>query len=208
VELVPAKEEARVALHGGAPLWQRNETQGFWSEWLADESFYVNWRSYDRLADHAAALLHSLDERRPRRLIVDLRDNDGGDYKAGRKLIEEIRSRPWLNHRGVLYVMIGRKTYSAAMTNAVDFKRTTEAILVGEPAGAAPNNWQEVRRFHLPNSGLRVSVSTRYYEFLPGEAELIPDHQIAPVPGDWGSVLDVATRFILSRDDRQQDDGP
>ena len=57
------------------------------------------------------------------------------------------------------------------MTNAVDFKTTTNTILVGEPAGASPNNWPEVRSFTLPNSGLRVGVSTRYNEFLPGEAE-------------------------------------
>src|SRR5690606_29622953 len=115
--------EEQVTLGGGAPLWQRNEKQGFWSERLADGSLYVNWRSYDGLADGGAALLESLDADHPRRLIVDLRDNDGGDYTVGRAFIDEIASRPWLNRRGVLYVMIGRETFSAAMTNAVDFKQ-------------------------------------------------------------------------------------
>ena len=108
-------------------------------------------------------------------------------------------SRPWLNQRGLLYVLIGRKTFSAAMTNAVDFKNTTDAILVGEPAGAAPNNWQEVRRFHLPNSGLRVRVSTRYYEFLPGKSEVLPDLNVRPEPGDWGSPQDGGVRLILAQ---------
>ena len=203
VEIAAATEAgARVTLGDGPPLWQRNETQGFWSEWLADGSVYVNWRSYDGLADHGAALLQSLDAKHPRRLIIDLRDNDGGDYNVGRTFIEEIKSRPWLNQRGVLYVMIGRKTFSAAMTNAVDFKNTTEAILVGEPAGAAPNNWQEVRRFHLPNSGLRVGVSTRYYEFLPGMSEVLPDLQVRPSPATGAArkmracVLSWRNRFL------------
>ena len=200
VEITAVAEVRDEAILGdGKPLWQRNEAQGFWSEWLADGSLYVNWRSYDGLADHATALLQSLDARHPRRLIVDLRDNEGGDYTVGRSFIEGIASRLWLNQRGVLYVMIGRKTFSAAMTNAVDFKKTTAATLVGEPAGAAPNNWQEVRRTYLPNSGLSVGVSTRYYEFLPGQAELVPDLGAPPEPGDWGNLQDAGVRLVLAQ---------
>jgi hypothetical protein len=200
VEIAAVAEAGElVTLGDGAPLWQRNETQGFWSEWLADGSVYVNWRSYDGLADHGVALLQKLDAKHPRRLITDLRDNDGGDYTVGRAFIEEIKSRPWLSRRDVLYVMIGRKTFSAAMTNAVDFKHTTQAILVGEPAGAAPSNWQEVQRFHLQNSGLRVGVSTRHYEFLPGEPEVLPDRHVPPEPSDWTSPQDAGVRLVLAQ---------
>jgi hypothetical protein len=200
VELAAAAEAGeRVVLGGGAPLWRRNEGRGFWSDRLADGSVYVNWRSYEGLAGFGAKLLQDLDAQHPSRLIIDLRDNGGGDYNSGRAFIEEIWRRPWLNRRGMLYVMVGRDTFSAAMTNAVDFKRTTQAILVGEPAGAAPNNWQEVRRFHLPKSGMSVGVSTRYYEFLPGQSELRPDRHVSPEPGDWGSPLDAAMRDVLAQ---------
>jgi hypothetical protein len=197
--LAASEISEQVTPENGKPLWQRNAKQDFWSERFNDGSVYVNWRSYDGLADHGNALLRDLDVRHPRRLIVDLRDNDGGDYNAGRSFIDEIKKRPWLNKQGVLYVLIGRKTFSAAMTNAVDFKTMTEAILVGEPAGAAPNNWQEVRRFNLPNSGLRVGVSTRYYAFLPGSSELRPDEYVPPAPSNWSDVLDKAVRYILEQ---------
>lgn len=85
------------------------------------------------------------------------------------------------------------------MTNAVDFKTTTDAILVGEPIGAAPNNWQEVRRFNLPNSGLAVGVSTLHYEFLPGEAEVRPDFHVRPEPSDWGAPEDASLPLVLSQ---------
>jgi Peptidase family S41 len=191
--------EPLAVLGDALPLWRQNEAQGFSTEVLEDGSVYVNWRSYDGLADQTAALLHALDADHPRRLIIDLRDNTGGDFNLGRVFVEEVKARPWLNADGVLYVLIGRKTFSAAMTNAVDFKTMTNAILVGEPAGAAPNNWQEVRRFNLPNSGLTVGVSTLYYEFLPGEAELRPDLQALPEPGDWGAGQDAGLRLILSQ---------
>jgi len=193
-----AKTADLVPLGGNLPLWQQNKKQGFWSALIGADALYVNWRSYEGLAKESAALLQILDEKRPQKVIIDLRDNSGGDFTLGRRFIDELTKRSWLNRRGALYVLIGRKTFSAAMTNAVDFKQKTRAILVGEPAGAAPNNWQEVKRFYLPNSGLLVGVSTKRYEFLPGQAELRPDHQLPPGPGDWGRPEDVAVRFILS----------
>lgn len=199
VEVVADEAGERATLGRGQPPWQRNPEQGFRVEPLTDGSIYVNWRSYDGLAERGEALLQTLEARPPRRLIIDLRDNHGGDYTVGRAFIEAIRQRPWLDRKGVLYVLVGRSTFSAAMTNAVDFRKTTEAILVGEPAGAAPNNWQEVRQFHLPNSGLRVRVSTRHYEFLPGKPALVPDHRVPPEPGDWASEQDAGVRFILAQ---------
>ena len=199
-EMKASSDPRRWIMHnGGAPLWSRNQDQGFWTQALADGSIYVNWRSYGKLSEQTAALLKDLEARRPRRLIVDLRDNNGGDYNVGRAFIEEIRKRVWLNKPGALYVLIGRTTFSAAMTNAIDFRKMTHAVLVGEPAGAAPNNWQEVRRFHLPNSGLQVGVSTVYYSFLPGEALVRPDLKVPPEPRDWGAAQDAAVRAILSQ---------
>ncbi len=199
VELTASPDHDWAVLGDSSPIWRLNEAQGFWSEVLDDGSVYVNWRSYDGLAEQGEALLQQLDAEHPRRLIIDLRDNTGGDFNVGRAFVEEVKKRPWLNQEGVLYVLIGRKTFSAAMTNAVDFKTTTNAILVGEPAGAAPNNWQEVRRFNLPNSGLSVSVSTLYYEFLPGEADVRPDLQVLPELSDWGAAEDASLRLILSQ---------
>ena len=40
------------------------------------------------------------------------------------------------------------------------------AVLVGEPTGGRPNHYGEVRAFTLPNSGLQVSYSTRYFRMM------------------------------------------
>ncbi len=99
-------------------------------------------------------------------------------------------------------MLTGRATFSAAMTNATDFRKTTEASLVGEPAGARPNGWQEVRRDFLPNSGLAVSVATRHYSFAPGEDLVRPDVEVAPALADWGKERDGAVEAILDESDR------
>ncbi|AXV17632.1 hypothetical protein CYG48_17540 (plasmid) [Neorhizobium sp. SOG26] len=194
-----AKDAELLPFSGNLPLWLREKQQGFWSEWIGDDAIYVNWRSYDGLSASVTQLMQELDEKRPRKLMIDLRDNSGGDFQLGRKFLEQIRDRSWLNRKGALYVLIGRKTFSAAMTNAVDFKTTTNAILMCEPAGAAPNNWQEVRRTYLRHSGLKVSVSTQHYQFLPGEHQVEPDHHVLPTLSDWSDPQDACVRAVLNQ---------
>jgi hypothetical protein len=144
-------------------------------------------------------LMRQLDKHHPRRLLIDLRDNGGGDYNVGRQLIDLIVKRPWLNRKGVLYVLVGRRTFSAAMANAVDFLTGTNATLVGETIGAKPNGWQESRSDFLPNSGLEVSVSVRHYAFLPGASEVRPNLYVSPQLSDWKHELDAAVRRIVRR---------
>ena len=173
----------------------------FWTVYWVDlQTLYVNFRGYENLARNADHLFGELDRLRPARLIIDLRDNGGGDYEKGRRLlIDPIKQRPWINSRGRLFVMIGRGTFSAAMVNAVDFDVMTEALLVGEPIGEQPNSYQEVRQFTLPNSGLTVGVSTKWYAFVPGDAanEVRPDIVAPPRWDDWLSPRDSAVERVL-----------
>jgi hypothetical protein len=199
IQLEASTEPVKRAILGGErPLWSRAPTEPFRVTRLSDGSLYVNWRTYDQLLQRGTALVQDIESDRPQRLIVDLRDSGGGDFNVGREFIRLLASKPWLNRPDRLFVLTGRRTFSAAMTNAVDFRKMTQATLIGEPPGAAPNNWQEVRFFHLPNSGLQVGVSTLYYEFLPGEDAVRPDIYIPPTPSDWGSERDAAVRYILA----------
>ena len=185
-----------------APLWQQRRAEQFWLVYWVDlQTLYVNFRGYENLAQDTDHLFGELDRLRPARLIIDLRDNGGGDYEKGRRLlIDPIKQRPWINSRGRLFVMIGRGTFSAAMVNAVDFDVMTEALLVGEPIGERPNSYQEVREFTLPNSGLTVGVSTKWYAFVPGDAanEVRPDIVAPPKWDDWLSPRDSAVERVIA----------
>ena len=46
------------------------------------------------------------------------------------------------------------------MVNAIDFRKETNAILVGEPIGERPNSYSENDEMTLPDSRLVVSYST------------------------------------------------
>src|SRR5262252_11158380 len=91
-----------------------------------------------------------------------------------------------LNQRGRLFVLIGTDTFSAAMSNAAQFRTTTNATLVGQPIGERPNSYQEPRQFKLPNSHLVVRYSTRYYKFIEGNNNVVaPDKEIIPTWQDY-----------------------
>ena len=121
--------------------------------------------------------------------------------KGREYLIDKIIFMPAINRTGHLFVITGRGAFSAGMTNITDFRRETEAILVGEPAGGRPNGYQENYLFTLPLSKLRVSCSMLRYRFQPdSEADtVLPDQRIDP---DWSlfrTGKDAALQWILAR---------
>jgi hypothetical protein len=165
------------------PLFRQKPGEPFWYTSLAEaHTVYCNFRGYQELAKHARGLLETLDRQHPDKLVIDLRQNGGGDYIEGlRFLIEPIRQRPDINRRGHLFVLIGPQTFSAAMSNAAQFRDKTAAFLVGEPIGEKPNSYQEARQMYLPNSNLLLRYSTQFYQFIAhGENIIRPDHEIVP----------------------------
>lgn len=176
-----AKKKALYMERPGEPLWYRYlpETQ----------TLYFNFNGYPRrraFSKFSQELFDFIDHQRIERVIVDMRQNGGGDFSRGREfIVAGIKQRPSINRHGHLFVIVGRKTFSAGMVNAVDFRKEMNVIIAGEPTGQRPNSYSENRAFSLPNSHLDVSYSTQYYKFqemdTPG---VIPDIRIDP---DWAS---------------------
>ena len=197
-----ASESGEVAMEP-VPLPFQHQDDALWFTYLADsKTVYVDFRSYRDLESQSERLWEFIRREPVRRLIIDMRWNQGGNYSKGREyLIYKLIFLPALNRAGHLFVITGRGAFSAGMTNITDFRRETEAILVGEPTGARPNGYQENHLFALPLSKLRVSCSKLEYRFQPGsEADAVfPDQRIDP---DWSSFSagkDAALQWILAR---------
>ena len=158
----------------------------FWCENLpADRAVYCGWRSYQDLGARARAMFAMVDAARPAKLIIDMRDNGGGDNTVGyAALVKPIEARSDLNARGHLYVLVGAETFSAAMNNAAQFQDETRAILVGQTIGERPNSYQEPRQFRLPNSHLVVRASTLWYAFRKRGPNVV-----APGEGDHSDLV-------------------
>lgn len=194
-------DAALIPVGGTLPRYQRRPGQPLWWEPLTADTIYVAFQDYDELRTRSAALLADIDRTRPARVILDLRDNPGGDFTVFREsLLAGILARPWLNRSGRLYAIINRGLFSAAMVNAADLLTRTHAIVVGEPIGERPNEYAEVRFFNLPNSHITYGVSTKYYRTVPGDPAAIRP-QIA-VPTQWNDFAagrDTILDWILAR---------
>ena len=193
---------AMVPVVSEPPLFRQKLAEPFWFTHLHDsQTTYANFKRYPSLGQNARALFAAIDRNRPARLVIDLRQNGGGDFFEGRDhLIEPIKKRPAINQKGRLFIVVGRATFSAAMVNAIDFRKQTNAILVGEPIGERPNSYSENDEMTLPNSRLVVSYSTRYYKFLDEDVPAVmPDERIDVTWADFRAGRDPVMDWILSR---------
>jgi len=144
-------------------------------------------------------ILETIEKENISKFVFDLRNNRGGSSPQGTELVKKIAEVEKINQKGKLFVLIGRRTFSSAILNAMDFKRFTKAILIGEETGGSPNHYGEVKRFKLPNSGLTVNYSTKYFIRTDGGINsLKPDFIIEPSYDDILKGNDPIYNWILN----------
>lgn len=182
------------------PLFRQNLNDPFWFTYLDDiNAVYLSFKKYDDINQNINKLFDLIDEKKATRLIVDLRFNGGGDFFKGRRLISRIKENSAINQKGNLFVIMGRRTFSAAMVNSIDFKKETNVIILGEPPGEKPNSYSENDEMKLPNSRLVVSYSTRYYKFLEEDAPAFePDIRIDHSWKEFNEGRDPVMEWIIS----------
>jgi hypothetical protein len=207
VSLTPVNPSENIRLVSGAqatPLYRQSSGEDLWYTFLPEsDMLYVGFRGYPPRPEFQAffdEVFRFADENAVERLVIDLRENSGGDFTKGRDLLLPRLETHRLNERGRLFVAIGRDTFSAAMTNAADLLNETNATLVGEPTGARPNGWQEKGQFTLPKSHLAVSVSIRYYRFLDEDVLAVIPHQHMPLTWeDFRAGRDPVVEWIVAQ---------
>jgi hypothetical protein len=98
------------------------------------------------------------------RLILDLRLNNGGDNSLDDAFVNRLIRATGVDRPDHFYVIIGRKTFSAAVNLTAELERHTSAILVGEPTAAPANHYGETQRFIFPHSGITALYSSLYWQ--------------------------------------------
>jgi len=151
------------------PLHLRNRDVPYWFEYLPGEDLV--YFQYNEVGDHPAETfaafcdrLFAFVEDRRARLVVDMRWNGGGDTFISQALLHRLVGSPQLARRGMLFVIIGRRTFSAAQNTVTAIDRELNAIFVGEPTGSRPNFIGETIPFMLPYSKVGVNVSDLYWQ--------------------------------------------
>lgn len=141
---------------------------------------------HETFAQFTRRIFATADSTHARSLVLDLRDDIGGRGQLALPLLHRIIASTTFNRRGHLFVLAGRKTFSAAMALAAQLELHTTATFVGEPTGSRPNFVGETNRVRLPYSGLWVSVSSLYHQngwagdtrfWIPPDLPAGPDFQ-------------------------------
>ena len=150
------------------PLWQRNASQNYWFHYLENERvLYVKYNVCREspalpLRTMAAELTALFNSSPVDQMIVDIRNNTGGDSSVFLNLIRQVTA-PQLERLVAerrFSAIIGNQTFSSGMRTAMVIK-SMGGKLIGEPTGGRPSWFTEVLGFTLPNSRIAVQYSTR-----------------------------------------------
>lgn len=167
------------------------------------DAYYLQFNQTDDsgMAGYMSEALQEVDELKPKRLIIDIRLNFGGDGSTVEPMIRQFirrdTNKPWKE----LYLITGRKTFSAAMAIIDAFIDHTDVTLVGEPAGAPPSFSGDTVSRPYPALGLTLEVSALTH-LLTDSADLrpfVPVDVPAPISfADYVAGKDPAVDPILA----------
>ncbi|MGH4125168.1 MAG: S41 family peptidase [Clostridium sp.] len=190
------------------PLYRRNSHKNYWFEYI-DVSNIVYFKynackdmSTKDVVTFCSELINFIEAHVVEKLIIDLRNNFGGNSSLLNPFIEDIKNCDKINKTGRLFIIIGRETFSSALLNSFFLKENTSAIFLGEPTGGKPNCYGEVQRFILKNFGLTVCYSTKYYKIIKDDTlpSLFPDVNIALTIQNYVNNEDPCFEYINKKD--------
>ena len=99
-------------------------------------------------------------------IIIDLRNNLGGNNTLYEPLIELLEVNAVYNKPYRLFAFTSRNTFSAGINFLDALKFRTNVMLIGEPTGAPATHYGDAKLHILPNSGIIYFMSTKQWESL------------------------------------------
>ncbi|MBN2170237.1 MAG: hypothetical protein JW819_02820 [Candidatus Krumholzibacteriota bacterium] len=111
------------------------------------------------------------------RCVIDVRNNDGGNGGLLPPLVEFLAGHERINRPGRLFVLISRRTYSAAVMFTAMMQARSHAVLVGEPTPQGPVFYSSPEVLRLPDSGMEFLVSS---SLTPASPLCDPRRSITP----------------------------
>jgi hypothetical protein len=166
------------------------------------------------------SLFHQLKQQKDSALVLDLRDNQGGDFPPVAYLLSYLTSRSTqflvdgLDSRliepaavpfsGRLVVLINGGSFSATAMLASTLKRDRRAIFVGEETGGnATIISGDPDDVTLPHTKIKCSISTKTYRIVKGINTghgLMPEYPVKPEVDDWltgrDRAMEMAKRLV------------
>ena len=157
------KEKPMYRQHGDLSRWAAR-----WVKYIAKEdAIYVYYGSVveqddGEIAKFSQEIMHLVESKKPSKLIIDVRNNGGGDSHLNAPLINAIAKNSHINQQGKLFVITGRNSFSAAINFSGNMEVKTKALFAGEKVGDSASFAGEAgsqSKYRLPNSHIIISLS-------------------------------------------------
>jgi dienelactone hydrolase len=150
------------AIATAVPAYVARRNQAIWTATLAaGRVLYVGYnQTLVSTAPVARRVSKAAKAKRVRAVIVDLRNNGGGDNHTYAALLDALRRVPRTKK---VIVLISRVTFSAAENFAADLERQARPVFVGETSGGSPNLYGDTVNTLLPETGVELRVAGIYW---------------------------------------------
>jgi hypothetical protein len=136
------------------PLYEQDELAPYWMRILAGRrAVFLKYNQcvdddgFQRLAARAIAVLRA---HPGYRLIVDLRNNGGGDSYPFQALVDGIQAVTAINQPGRVIGLVNQFTDSSATVDAQSLKAGTKAVLIGQAVADPIDAWGNEQFLTLP----------------------------------------------------------
>lgn len=163
---------------------------------------YINFSaypSYDEMQLFGQDLLNFINANKSRQVVIDLRNNSGGDFFVGILLAYYLNLADSIDWKHGVYILIDKVTFSAATINATQYKEILNGLVVGLPTGSNPNGYQDLGSFNLPNSNLTITYSKRLFRIQEkANQPLSPDVLIDYKWDDFKNGFDTMLEWIIN----------
>src|ERR1035438_7154238 len=187
--------------NGIVPLWRWNFSLNYWFQYLpTTHTVYLAYNRCTEMPDLSFAgfldqVLAFIRQQPVDRVVVDLRNNTGGDSQVIQPLLNELSRNADLRRK--MTAIIGQATFLRGVMAAAALAYQFGIPLIGQPSGGSTDLFGNVVQFSLPNSGLVVACSTRFFIAYPGYTanSLRPD---VPVPMSSADYFARHDPFLLA----------
>ena len=150
------------------PYYLQTREKLQWIVYLEKEqALYVRYagvgeKNKGDIRDIANQIIYRVNTQDVKKLIIDVRNNGGGDSYLNAPLINAIANSSKINQRGKLFVLTNHATFSAAINFVGNMAVKTRALFVGEQVRDSATFIGEAgpqALYELPNSHIAVSLS-------------------------------------------------
>jgi hypothetical protein len=160
---------------------------------------FDSYPSFENMQKFGEELVTYIATNNTKNLVIDLRQNGGGDLYIGVILAYAFNLADSIDWKHGVYILTSRVTFSAGTSNAALLKQLLNGKIVGQPTGSNPSGYQDMDSFELPNSKLVITYSKRHFKLSETVTEGIqPEVNIYPTWKDINNNIDTELTWIVN----------